>query len=66
MGYRVREVREKIGMTQEELAARSGVSRGTICALENDEERNTTSKTLRRIASALGVSVDQLFFAGNV
>lgn len=66
MGYRVREVREQVGMTQEELSAKSGVSRGTICALEKNQERNTTSKTLRRIAEALGVSVDQLFFATSV
>lgn len=66
MGYRVKEVREKVGMTQEELSARSGVSRATICALENQEERNTTSRTLNRLAVALGVSVDQLFFAANV
>ena len=66
MGYRVREVREQVGMTQEELSAKSGVSRATICALEKNQERNTTSKTLRRIAEALGVSVDQLFFATSV
>ena len=66
MGYRVREVREQVGMTQEELSAKSGVSRATICALEKNQERNTTSKTLQRIAEALGVSVDQLFFATSV
>jgi transcriptional regulator with XRE-family HTH domain len=66
MGYRVKEVREKAGMTQEELSAKSGVSRGTIWALERNQERNTTSKTLRRIAEALGVTVDQLFFAEGV
>lgn len=35
MGYRIRELREAMKMTQEELADKSGVSRGTISALEN-------------------------------
>ena len=53
-------------MTQEELAEKSGVSRGTISALENGIERNTTSKTLLRLALALGTSVDNIFFADGV
>lgn len=66
MGYRIKEVREQKHMTQEELAERSGVSRGTISALENGSMRNTGSKTLLRIASALGVSIDHIFFADGV
>ena len=48
-------------MTQEELSLKSGVSRGTICALENNAERETTTKTLVKIAKALNATVDQLF-----
>lgn len=66
MGYRVKELRERKGMTQEALAAESGVSRATICALEKGTERNTTSKTLASIARALGVSLEELFFANAV
>lgn len=62
MGYRVKEIREKRGMTQEALAAESGVSRATISALEKGTERNTTSKTLSKLAKALGVSLEELFF----
>ena len=53
-------------MTQEELAAKSGISRGTICALENGIERNTTSRTLQKLANAMGVTVEQKFFANDV
>ena len=45
MGYKIRELREAKKMTQGELADKSGVSRGTISALENGSMRNTTSKT---------------------
>ena len=61
MGYKIKEVREAKNMTQEELSAASGVSRGTISALENGTEKNTTSKTLLKIANALGTTVDNIF-----
>lgn len=62
MGYRIKEFRESLSMTQEELAKRSGVSRGTISAMENGTSKETTTKTLAKIARALGTSVDRIFF----
>ena len=62
MGYRIREFREALKMTQDELAKRSGVSRGTISAMENGANKATTTKTLVKIARALGTSVDSIFF----
>ena len=41
MGYKIKELREAMKMTQEELAEKSGVSRGTISALENGIDRTT-------------------------
>ena len=66
MGNKIRQRREEIRMTQEELAERSGVSRATISALENGTDRNTTSKTLIAIATAMGSTVDAIFFKDNV
>lgn len=66
MGYKIREVREARGLSQEELAIKSGVSRVTISGLENGTERATTTKTLVKIARALGTTVDQIFFEENV
>ncbi len=66
MGYKIKEVREAKEMTQEELSEKSGVSRGTISALENGTMRNTTSKTLVKLAQALGVSIEQIFFTEPV
>ena len=54
------------GMTQEELAEKSGVSRGTISALENGIDRTTTSKTLVKLAQALDTTVDRIFFTKGV
>ena len=61
MGYKIKELREALKMTQEELAEKSGVSRGTISALENGVDRTTTSKTLVKLAQALNTSVDRIF-----
>lgn len=66
MGCKIKEYREAAKMTQEELAEKSGISRGTISALENGTARNTTSKTLIQIAQALNATVEQIFFAETV
>lgn len=62
MGYKIKELREAMKMTQEELAEKSGVSRGTISALENGIDRTTTSKTLVKLAQALDTTVGCIFF----
>lgn len=66
MGFRIKEVRKSLKMSQEELAEKSGVSRGTIVALEAGTERVTTTKTLVALAAAMNVSIDQIFFADDV
>ena len=66
MGYRIKEIRERKNLTQEELSKESGVSRATISALENGSSRATTTKTLMNIARALGVPVEELLFTQSV
>ena len=63
MKYRIREIREEKGITQEELSRKSGVSRATLWALECGENKITTTKTLLNIADALGVEMTALFCA---
>lgn len=65
MRYRIKEIRESKGISQEALSAKSGVSRATIWALECDENKVTTTKTLLNLADALDVQMDALFSANN-
>ncbi|MBQ9614002.1 MAG: helix-turn-helix transcriptional regulator [Lachnospiraceae bacterium] len=61
MEYRIKECREEAGMSQEELAKKSGVSRTIISGLESGSITTTTTKTLLRIAEALGLKVSDIF-----
>ena len=66
MANKLRSVRESKGMSQEELAARADVSRTTIWSLETNPNADTTTKTLQKIADALGSNVADIFFADDV
>ncbi len=61
MEYKVKECRERKGITQEELAKRSGVSRAIISGLESGTITVTTTKTLIKIAEALDKKVSDIF-----
>lgn len=62
MKNKVREYRLKEGMSQEELARKSGVSRTTISDLENEKIDVVTNITLQKIANALNRKVATIFF----
>ena len=66
MGYRLKEIREQRRMTQEELEKKSGVSRQTISAIENNKAENVLVGTLLALATALGTTIDNLFFEKTV
>ena len=61
MSFRIKEIRDERKMTQEELAAKSGVSRTIISGLENGTLSTTTTQTLSKIAKALDTSVNLIF-----
>jgi len=58
-GDRIREIREKRGLTQEKLAKMAHISKGFLCDVENNK-RNIGSKGILSIANSLGASVDYL------
>lgn len=60
MANNVKKIREKRGMTQEQLSERAGVSRITISQLENGAN-DVRLGTLKRIAEALECSVTDFF-----
>lgn len=59
---KLKEARTKKGWTQQELAEKSGVSRTTICLLENHKADCANTNTLVRLADALNMKVSSLFF----
>lgn len=63
MEYKIKEFRESQGMSQVELSEKSGVSRAIISGLESGAITTTTTKTLIRIANALGKQVGDIFLA---
>ena len=63
MPYKLREMRKKREMSQEDLSKAANVSRQTIVNLESGELVNTTAATLRKLAEALDCSVSDIFCA---
>src|SRR5215218_3435235 len=59
LGGRVRELRRRRGLTLEELAGLSGVSRAMISKLERGE-KNPTLVVAARLAEGLGVTLSHL------
>lgn len=62
MGYKIKECREEIGISQEELAKRAKISRTTLSGLESGTLKTTTTDTLLKIARALNKKVSDIFF----
>jgi len=63
VGFRVRHYRERLGLSQEELAARVGAAQQTIQSLESGKIRKSTF--LPHIAKELGVDFDALLSGGE-
>lgn len=61
MVFRVKEAREELNISQEELSKRSNVSRAIISGLETGTISVTSTKTLSKIANALGKKVSDIF-----
>lgn len=59
IGHRIRELRVKVGMSQQRLAEILGVSRPTISQIENDE-RKIFADELIKLSEAFNISVDNL------
>lgn len=60
LGKTVRKLRIKAGLSQGKLARLSDVSNNTIVNIEAGKQDNPTIETLKKVASALDASVDDL------
>ena len=59
-GHKLRELREARGLTQGQLAVKSGVGQSHISRLEAGQRPNAKVSTVARLAHALGVGIDDL------
>jgi transcriptional regulator with XRE-family HTH domain len=60
LGWRLRQLRESKGWTQEVLAGRAGLDRSYVAGIEAGL-RNPSTRALARLARALGVTLAKLF-----
>lgn len=65
MRFLIWEARRVVGITQAELAQRSGVGRTVINGLETGARTVTSTRTLEKLAAALGTSVRNLIGEGQ-
>ncbi|MFW2490998.1 helix-turn-helix domain-containing protein [Clostridium chromiireducens] len=60
IGENIKKIRTHKGMSAVDLSNRSGVSNATISQIENGRRQTLQADTLNNIASALGVTTDDL------
>ena len=60
VGKRIKELRNKLGISQEELAFKSEIHRTYIASLEVGK-RNVSIETLEKVVNALEVSLSEFF-----
>jgi len=65
LGKRLRQYRELADLSQNELAKRSGVPRPTITNVESGEQVGLTLENARKLARALGITIDLLAGKGE-
>ena len=58
---KLREERERQGLSLADIRLKSGIGREALCKLENDSEPNPTVRSLARYASALGMGIEIRF-----
>lgn len=61
MKNKIKETRESIGITQQELAEKAGVSRTIVSQLENGSKDVITSTTMLKISKVLDKPIESLF-----
>ena len=59
VGKRIRELRNKGGMTQKELAEKADISTSYLCDIEVGR-KNPSLRTLERISKAFGITMKEM------
>lgn len=58
--YKIKELREKMGLTQEALSQKANVARSLVAQLESGKVKVTTTNTLGKLANALECKMSDL------
>lgn len=56
----IKKLREVKGLSQEKFARLADIANNTLIKMESGENQNPTLDTLKKVAKAFGVSVDDL------
>lgn len=59
---RLKNIREKKGLTIEKLAELAGISTGYLCHLERGSRKNPSIRVMKNIAAALNIDIEEIFF----
>ncbi len=65
LGQRIRELRRSRGISQKQLAELTGLSQSFISTIERGE-KNISINSLKKICSALGMSLSEFFNRDNL
>ncbi len=57
---KIKQLREKNGLSQEKLARLANVSNNTMVNIESGKQTNPTIETVSKIAKALSVEIEEL------
>ena len=56
----IKKLRKQHKLSQEQLARKAGITYSTLIKLESGANKNPTIETVRRLAGAFGVGLDEL------
>lgn len=60
LGYRIRELRNETGLSQEKFALKINMDRTYFASVENGK-RNISIKNIKKIADGFNISISELF-----
>ena len=61
IGGRLKNFRQKLGLSQLELSQKSNISQASIARIEAHQQKNLRTKTIEKLADALEISLSDLF-----
>ena len=59
---KIKNYRTQLGLTQEELAIKAKIPYTPLIKIESGQVKNPTVRTLKKIATALDITVDNLLY----